>query len=126
MKFSTQQLLLIILSTILLTLAVLRFTFLRGAFDIVATVVLIVVALCGIYGAWKLEQTALLIFFIAMVIMFILDAALLIFSMSHCGWTWCGQNTLAYIVVSLFVELLGAILAHRLRSGHHSHVLIHI
>jgi hypothetical protein len=57
MKFSTQQLLLIILSAMLLTMAVLRFLFLRAGFDIGASVVLVVVALCGIYGAYKLDHT---------------------------------------------------------------------
>ena len=57
MKFSTQQLLLIILSAVLLTLAVLRFVFIHGGFDIGASVVMVVVALCGIYGAWKLDHT---------------------------------------------------------------------
>jgi steroid 5-alpha reductase family enzyme len=68
---------------------------------------------------------ALLIFFVAMVIMLVLDCILLIVSMSNCTWRWCG-NGLAYIVVSIIIEIIGAVLAHRLRSGHHSHVLIHI
>jgi len=60
-----------------------------------------------------------------MVIMLVLDIILLIVNLSQCRWGWCGNNQ-AYIVVSILVELIGAILAHRLRSGHHSHVLIKI
>ncbi len=57
MRFSTQQLILIVLSAVLLTLAVLRFVFLgRAGFDIGSAVVMIVVALCGIYGAYKLDH----------------------------------------------------------------------
>ncbi len=60
-----------------------------------------------------------------MVVMFILDVCFFIYSLSLCRWGWCG-NALAWVLVSIAIELVGAVIAHRLRHGHHSHVLIKI
>lgn len=57
MKFSVQQFLLILLSLGFIVLAVLRFVYLgEESFSFTCALGMVLVALCGLLGAWKLDD----------------------------------------------------------------------
>eukprot|EP01128_Nolandella_sp_AFSM9_P002611 TRINITY_DN12987_c0_g1_i1.p1 TRINITY_DN12987_c0_g1~~TRINITY_DN12987_c0_g1_i1.p1 ORF type:complete len:140 (-),score=30.12 TRINITY_DN12987_c0_g1_i1:145-519(-) len=117
MKFSKKQLILIIISTVLLTLAVLRFVF--GSYSNYWTwgvaVPMIILAVIGLYGAYKLNNTALLVFFIGLVVVLIIDLVNLFVFLGGNRWRFANFNLLMIIEITLLI--VGAVVSHLLRTN---------
>lgn len=50
-----------------------------------------------------------------MLLLLATDSMLLLVTLAQCQWNWCSNN-LTFVIVSMVLETVGAVVAHRVRQ----------